>query len=350
MTSIFSAGFLDNIQRIYAGKGQLGQSADAAKGQGFERVLGDLEQKVDKSGEIKGLVKAESTQEATSSTLTNLPVSKLAESPGATQGKLDEVISREELTQVKQTNGLQKYVKTSMAPVKTPNSLEKSFGPEPRPLEELNGPPPTPVIKQVSAQYEPSPEVKRKIPLFNQDEIKFIIETAGKFHGIDPSIGLSVAKAESSFRADAVSSDGHASKGIFQLLDSTAQGMIEHLNVQDDYEPFDPGMNAHLGMGYLRRLHDLFSAPTKLTSSLETLPAKTAVDLEKIAVAAFNTGEGNVARAQRRAQLAGADPGLFQSIEKFLPSSTQTYVERVFRFRDEFAQAVEFETRNSASA
>jgi len=172
---------------------------------------------------------------------------------------------------------------------------------------------------------------------FPKSEIKSIIETAGKYHGVDPSLGLAVAQAESSFRADAVSSDGFASKGIFQLLDSTAKDMQEISGIMEPYQPFDPSMNSFLGMGYLRRLHDIFSQDTQITSSTTTVGAKTASDLEKIAVAAYNAGEGNVARAQAKAKSLGKDPSLFSSIEPHIPAITRTYVNKVSSLREQYA-------------
>jgi soluble lytic murein transglycosylase-like protein len=133
-----------------------------------------------------------------------------------------------------------------------------------------------------------------------------------------------------------VSEDGHYSKGIFQLLDSTGKEMVELSGTGDDYDPFDPAMNSYLGVGYLRRLLDMFSEPTALSSRTSTQPAKNADELEKFAVAAFNAGQGSVARAQAQAQTQGRDPSQFSSIEEFLPASTREYVARVQRHKDEF--------------
>jgi len=165
--------------------------------------------------------------------------------------------------------------------------------------------------------------------MFGKDEIKSIIVTAGKYHGLEPSLGLAVAQVESSFNPEAVSRDGFSSKGVFQLLDSTADDMLEHTGVEENYSPFDPSMNSFLGLGHLRRLHDIFSKDTNLTSSLKTHGAKSADDLEKIALAAYNAGEGNVARAQSKAASLGKDPTEFSSIEPHLPTITRGYVRRI---------------------
>jgi soluble lytic murein transglycosylase-like protein len=192
--------------------------------------------------------------------------------------------------------------------------------------------PPTPVLR-LAARYEGQHVVNTMA--FGSDDIKNVIETAGKFHGIDPALSMAVATAESSLRPDAISKDGFRSKGLFQLLDTTGKAMQTKLGVTDKYDPFDPAMNAHLGVGYLRYLHDLFSSPTDLGSNLRTIPVRSAEQLEKLAVAAFNAGEGNVAQAQARARREGKDPATYEGIKAYLPASTREYVTRVTNIRNE---------------
>ncbi|MCC6934019.1 MAG: transglycosylase SLT domain-containing protein [Deltaproteobacteria bacterium] len=156
-----------------------------------------------------------------------------------------------------------------------------------------------------------------------------MISASGRYHGLDPSLALAIAKAESSFNHKAVSSDGFYSKGLFQLLDSTAKEMIKRLGLSSKYKPFDPQQNTYLGVGYLRHLHNIFSTPTELAPKLKTFPANNANELEKIAVAAYNVGEGAVAEAQEKAKNSGKNPGQFDSIKRYLPLSTRDYVARV---------------------
>lgn len=179
-------------------------------------------------------------------------------------------------------------------------------------------------------------EKPKLAPIDKKDEIKNAIATAGKYFGIDPNLGLAVAEAESSFDSNAVSKDGYESKGLFQLLDSTADLMKDYTGTQEAYDPFDPAQNTYLGMGYLRRLHDLFSSENNLGFNIKTQQASSAEDLEKLAVAAYNAGEGSVAKAQQQAQEEGKDPALFSSIESYLPKSTQSYVEKVSRLRENY--------------
>lgn len=159
--------------------------------------------------------------------------------------------------------------------------------------------------------------------------VKSIVEGVGQRVGIDPDLGMAVADAESSFNPLAISKDGHYSKGLFQLLDSTGKGMMKEIEREDNYDPFDPKQNVELGLNYLRYLHDIFTVPTKLGDKLTTVAAANSTELEKLAVAAYNAGEGRVAAAQVLAQKSGKDPTVYKNIEGYLPDITQRYVARV---------------------
>jgi soluble lytic murein transglycosylase-like protein len=167
-------------------------------------------------------------------------------------------------------------------------------------------------------------------------QVQQIVSQVGKATGVDPALGMAVAKAESSFNPKAVSSDGHESKGLFQLLDTTGKELHEETGAERRYDPFDPTLNANLGVRYLRRLHDIFSQTTKLPNDLESVSAANSSSLEKLAVAAFNAGEGRVAAAQARAKEAGLNPGLYEEVERYLPKTTQEYVSRVMQYKGQF--------------
>lgn len=170
--------------------------------------------------------------------------------------------------------------------------------------------------------------------------VRNIVEDAGERFGVDPSLGMAVVARESSFNPKAVSSDGHQSKGLFQLLDRTGRDLLNRLGLESEYKPFDPEQNVYLGVGYLRHLHDIFSKETDLPNKTRTIAAANNSSLEKLAVAAFNAGEGRVASAQQRAQQAGKDPSRYDHIEDYLPESTQQYVSKVLEAKAQFAGAL----------
>jgi soluble lytic murein transglycosylase-like protein len=188
----------------------------------------------------------------------------------------------------------------------------------------------TPTVHQVKRIELASEPAGANGPLIGQAEIRQKLQAVGQKFGINPSLAAAVVKTESGFNTRAVSSDGHASKGLFQLLDSTGKDLLargEHID--RPYDPFDPDLNIELGTSYLKYLHDIFKSPTSLPNNRSTKPAADDTSLEKLAVAAFNAGEGRVASAQHRAQRAGKDPAHYDNVEPFLPASTREYVSRV---------------------
>ena len=114
-----------------------------------------------------------------------------------------------------------------------------------------------------------------------------LFTASGKRHGIDPALLSAVAKAESGYKATAVSKAG--AQGLMQLMPSTARGL--GVNPKDPAEAIDGA--ARLLSGYLRDYH-----------------GKT-----DLALAAYNAGPGAVRK------YGGVPPY----------NETRTYVERVTR-------------------
>ncbi len=120
-------------------------------------------------------------------------------------------------------------------------------------------------------------------PDFN---IKKILQTAAERYGVDPKLVMAVAKAESDFSTNAVSSAGAV--GVMQLLPETAQALgVKNIN--------DPRDNIDGGVRYLKQLLHTFQG-----------------DVTK-AVAAYNSGP------QAVKNYGGVPPY----------SETQEYVKRV---------------------
>jgi hypothetical protein len=188
----------------------------------------------------------------------------------------------------------------------------------------------TPTVLEVKRVEVPAKTEVSSIPQLDRQEIRNRLVTAARQVGLDPALTQSVVKAESSFNIRAVSNDGHASKGLFQLLDSTGEFLMSRAEgVPKTYDPFNPDLNIKLGTNYLRYLHDIFSQPTALPNNLRTIAAADTDSLERFAVAAFNAGEGRVASAQARSESIGKDPALYDQVAPLLPRSTREYVRRV---------------------
>jgi soluble lytic murein transglycosylase-like protein len=192
----------------------------------------------------------------------------------------------------------------------------------------------TPSTREVSKPLEGVEQAAPRImpPQLGQREILSRLSSASHKVGLDPSLAMAVVKAESGFNVRAVSADGHYSKGLFQLLDSTGKNLLSRAETTNkQYDPFDPDLNIQLGTSYLRYLHDIFRTPTQLPNARTTKTAADENSLEQLAVAAFNAGEGRVAAAQHRSEQAGKDPAHYDNVAPFLPRSTREYVARVVR-------------------
>lgn len=156
------------------------------------------------------------------------------------------------------------------------------------------------------------------------------ITRASDHAGVAPSLSLAVAVAESSLNSAARASDG-LSSGTFQVTAPTAADIRRRFRSGELERP--PGNDdVALGVAHLRYLDDIFSEQASLGGSLRTTPVDDDAERRRFAVAAYNAGEGRVARAQERAVALRRDPTRFENIRAFLPAITQRYVDRVMRY------------------
>jgi hypothetical protein len=195
----------------------------------------------------------------------------------------------------------------------------------------------TPTVVDVKRVEVPVRVDVNSVPQLSKQEIQGRLITAAQQVGLSPELTQAVVSAESSFNARAVSSDGHASKGLFQLLDTTGRHLMSKIDgAPAKYDPFNPDLNIKLGTNYLRYLHDIFKSPTELPNNLRTTAAADSTSLERFAVAAFNAGEGRVASAQSRSEALGKDPSYYEQVAPLLPRSTRDYVKRVLDGKGSF--------------
>ncbi|MFN8391925.1 MAG: lytic transglycosylase domain-containing protein [Bdellovibrionota bacterium] len=388
MTSIFDTSFSSNLQR-------LGSSTDAPRetpsttGKKFAAVLADLEHKGAKPNENgtnqHSQVNEKPAEPPPVPTLTNLHVGELSSAGETAPPILSSLITQG--TPLFTSVRLEAPAVKVSAPLTTDNpqlavgrpllsnptvvpplgeigdkpavphllgaerlqAIPAALLPEAVDANELEeGDDEAPKMPQIASieRLAVKPEALAATKAYSKKEaIKEIIATAGKYYGIDPNLSMAVAQVESAYEPKAVSKDGHNSKGIFQLLDSTGKRMLGHAGMRAErYDPFDPAQNAYLGVGYLRKLHDIFSEETNLGSNMKTVPARSAEQLEKLAVAAFNAGEGNVARAQAKARALGKNPADYSAVEPHLPASTRLYVKRVTGLKHALAREDSEET------
>jgi len=130
-----------------------------------------------------------------------------------------------------------------------------------------------------------------------------LIDAAARAERLRPELVHAVIRAESAYRADAVSSRG--ARGLMQLMPETAR----QLGVTD---PHDPRQNLRGGTRYLRQLLERFDFDLRL------------------ALAAYNAGESAVAQYGNR-------------VPPF--PETQDYVEKVLRYYKEYRAAAQLARR-----
>jgi soluble lytic murein transglycosylase-like protein len=137
----------------------------------------------------------------------------------------------------------------------------------------------------------PKPALKLELKPLGPSKIKYAqeIEQVARKYGLDPKLLHAVIRAESAYDPTAVSPKGAV--GLMQLMPDTAARY-------GAYDRYDPFLNLEAGARYLR---DLLSAFGDV----------------KLAVAAYNAGEGAVRKYGNRI------PPYFE---------TQAYVSRVLKF------------------
>ncbi len=124
------------------------------------------------------------------------------------------------------------------------------------------------VRKVVAPALEGQPARKRAEYFRRAARVDELVEKTAKKYGIDPLLVHSVIQVESSYNPFAVSEKG--AEGLMQLIPATAR----RFGVAN---PFDPEQNIDAGVRYLKYLKDLFQD-------------------DRLALAAYNAGEGAVAR------------------------------------------------------
>jgi soluble lytic murein transglycosylase-like protein len=123
-------------------------------------------------------------------------------------------------------------------------------------------------VKEGAAEPEPAP-VRAPLPKLPADaSVREIVEHTSQRYNVDPLLVHSVIQVESGYNKYAISPKG--AQGLMQLIPSTAR----RLGVKN---PFDPKENIEAGVRYLKLLQTMFKD-------------------DRLALAAYNAGEGAVAR------------------------------------------------------
>ena len=132
--------------------------------------------------------------------------------------------------------------------------------------------------------------------------------------------------------------------GDFQINKETAQRYHLIVTGRND-QRFDIDYASIAAARYLKDLNRFFGKPTILAQDLMTIPVADLSERKKFVLAAYNMGEGSIARAQQLAQEAGKDPSSWVDVKQFLemagvPSDTadkgRKYVDDIMKNESEF--------------
>jgi len=203
-------------------------------------------------------------------------------------------------------------------------------------LEPLPEPRPEDLIDRLRASFSlPSSDeaaLQRELEEFarHPDYIDRVLDRASRYlyyiaeeleaRGMPADLAL-LPIVESAFDPFAYS-HGRAA-GLWQIIPGTARQLGVKQNWWFDGRR-DVVESTRGALDYLERLHEQFDGDWLL------------------AVAGYNSGEGNVARALKRAEAAGRGRD-FWSIRSYLPRETRTYVPRLLAIRDLVAAPEKFE-------
>jgi len=137
-----------------------------------------------------------------------------------------------------------------------------------------------------------------------------IAKAEAKAQGVDLALVLAVIQKESSFDPNAKSSVG--ARGLMQLMPSTAKW----LGLKNTKLLSNPAVNIKYGVKYLKYLWDEFSTIPSGDLSAADMKQKTA----RMAIAAYNAGQGNVRR--------------YDDVPPF--KETRNYVEKVTEYFSQY--------------
>lgn len=149
---------------------------------------------------------------------------------------------------------------------------------------------------------------------------------------------------ESSFGASRGSRNISGAAGDFQIEKSTAKRMGLTVSKEND-QRFDVDDASAAAGKYLKKVDGYFSKETTLVKGLKT----TAItgERKKFTIAAYNAGEGRIAKAQAEAKKAGKDPCKWDDVKNYLKAAgasddkvkeIQEYVEKVLEYEKEFSK------------
>ena len=164
---------------------------------------------------------------------------------------------------------------------------------------------------------------------------KFNVNTLEAIYAQESSFGI--LKRERGSKAPA---------GEFHLGVATAKRYGLTVTKEND-QRFDIDYASITAARYLKDLNKFFAKKTPLLKDLTTIPIQDISERRYFVLAAYNAGEGSIAKAQRLALQAGKDPTSWNDVKEFLKAADfdakkvkeiRDYIENVPKNEAEFAK------------
>lgn len=176
------------------------------------------------------------------------------------------------------------------------------------------------------------------------------IENASRYFDDNDALTVNTIEAaygqESGFGTAQDKRGTNGAAGHFQLEKATAERYGLIVSKEND-QRFDIDYVSSAAARYLKDLDSMFSKNTTLLKDLKTTPVINVSERKKFVLAAYNGGEGRIARAQYLAERAGKDPQSWDDVKEFLVEAGATedkakevgdYVGNVLTYENEFAE------------
>ena len=163
-----------------------------------------------------------------------------------------------------------------------------------------------------------------------------------KEYKVSPCLIMAVIRQESNFD---VSANGGTDVGYMQVTHDAAKdggykGTEQGWRQKDG---FDPDQNIQYGTKYLKTLNSIFRDGKLLTEDLKATKVPDKTERLKFVLAAYNGGQGRIAKAQQICEDEGDNPERWDDTKKYLEAAGATpekakiiknYVEQVIEGRD----------------
>jgi membrane-bound lytic murein transglycosylase MltF len=154
--------------------------------------------------------------------------------------------------------------------------------------------------------------------VYSRNDIKKIIVQEALNSSVPPSLALAIAKIESDFNPNALSSAG--ARGIMQIMPRTGRAMgFEDLHVLEN--------NIHAGSKYLRHIIERYFDDPNISELDKTL----------FAIASYNAGPSRISRLRKTTAKLGLDPNIWYGnvenvVSRYVGQEPVTYVANISKY------------------